>query len=168
MIKDGYLTSLPRELKWVVVLFIITVSVGFYIGIGYVNETTDANSKGIVENYIGNESDELAKVMRFKKSKHEIFSILHTHFLSLSVIFLIISLLLYGVPMNIRLRKFLILEPLLSVNLTFGGIFFVWLGFEWVSYIVMFSGMLMTVCYSASVVLILFGLTKNNINTSQG
>ncbi|MFT6441685.1 MAG: hypothetical protein ACJASM_001222 [Salibacteraceae bacterium] len=150
MIKYGYLTSLPRELKWVVALFTITVSVGFYIGIGYVNE-----------------SDELAEVMRFKKSKHEIFSILHTHFLSLSVIFLIISLLLYGVPMNIRLRKFLILEPLLSVNLTFGGIYFVWLGFEWVSYIVMFSGMLMTVCYSASVVLILFGLTKNNINTSQ-
>jgi hypothetical protein len=150
LIKYGYLTSLPRELKWVVALFTITVSVGFYIGIGYVNE-----------------SDELAEVMRFKKSKHEIFSILHTHFLSLSVIFLIISLLLYGVPMNIRLRKFLILEPLLSVNLTFGGIYFVWLGFEWVSYIVMFSGMLMTVCYSASVVLILFGLTKNNINTSQ-
>lgn len=167
MITSGYLTRLPRELKWLVALFTITVSIGFYLGLGFVNETTNSNSKGIVENYTGNEADELAEVMKFKKSEHEMFNILHTHFLSLSVIFLIISVLLYGVPMNIRLRNFLILEPLLSVNLTFGGIYFVWFGFEWMSYVVMFSGMLMTVCYSASVILILLGLTKNNIS-SQG
>jgi hypothetical protein len=38
--------------------------------------------------------------------------------------------------------------------LTFGGIYFVWLGFEWMTYIVMLSGILMTVSYTLAVVLV--------------
>ena len=154
MFQAGYLRLFSNELKVLTAFFLITLSIGFYLGIGFVNHTTDSHPQGIVENYNGNEADELAETMKFKKSEHEMYNILHTHFLSLSVIFFLLGLLLYGVPMNSFWRKFLMVEPLLSVMLTFGGIYFLWLGMEWMAYLVIFSGILMILSYTAAILLI--------------
>ena len=154
MLRAGYIASFPKELKVLTGFFLITLSIGFYLGLGFVNETTENKSQGIIENYNGNENDVEAETMKFKKSEHEMYNILHTHFLSLSVIFFILGVLTCGTSINSALRKFLMIEPLVSVMLTFGGIYFVWLGFEWMSYIVMLSGILMTVSYTLAVVLV--------------
>lgn len=155
MLKAGYITTLPKEIKVLASFFIFTLSIGFYLGLGFVNETTDNKAQGVVENYNGNENNVDAETMKFKKSEHEMYNILHTHFLSLSVIFFILGLLIYGTSINTTLRKFLMIEPLISVILTFGGIYFLWLGVEWMSYIVMLSGVLMTASYTLAVVLVL-------------
>ena len=160
MIKVGYLTYFPNELKLLTAFFLVALSTGFYLGLGFVNETTDNKAQGIIENYNGNENDLDAETMKFKKSKHEMYNILHTHFLSLSVIFFILGLLTYGTSINPTLRKFLMIEPLVSVLLTFGGIYFLWLGFEWMAYLIMVSGILMTVSYTLAVVLVLKELTR--------
>lgn len=116
--------------------------------------TTNAKPQGIVENYNGNEENLEAEEMKFKKSEHEMLNILHTHFLSLSVIFFILGLLNYGVPMNKWFRQFLMVEPLISVLLTFGGIYLIWQGIEWMVYLVMFSGFLMTISFGLSILMI--------------
>lgn len=160
-LKASYLAKLPKELKALIGLFLLVLSIGFYLGISFVDHTTNATSQGIVENYNGNENDELAETMKFKKSEHEMLNILHTHFLSLSVIFFILGLLTYGTAANPKLRKFLMVEPLLSVLLTFGGIYFLWLGYEWTAYLVMFSGFLMTASFTVSVLLVCKELVSN-------
>lgn len=161
MTKPGYLSSLSGELKTLVFFFLITLSIGFYLGISFVNNTTDNKPHGIVENYNGNESNEAAETMKFKKSEHEIYNILHTHFLSLSVIFLILGILTYGTSIRPVLRRFLMLEPMVSVLLTFGGIYFVWLGYEWMSFVVMASGILMTLSYTGAILAIVRELVKS-------
>lgn len=161
MLQIGFLSTLPKEIKILIVLFLVTLSIGFYLGITFVNHTTENKPTGIIENYNGNENDETAETMKFKKSEHEMYNILHTHFLSLSVIFFIIGFLSYGTSIHSKIRKFLMIEPLVSVLLTFGGIYFIWLGFEWMSYLVMFSGILMTVSYTSAVLLILKELLIN-------
>lgn len=128
------------------------------MGLSFVNHTTDTEAKGIIENYNGNESNLEAEEMKFKKSEHEMLNILHTHFLSLSLIFFILGLLTYGVNLNAGFRKFLMLEPLVSVLLTFGGIYCLWQGWEWMVYVVMLSGGLMTLSYALAVILILKAL----------
>ncbi|MBL4707246.1 MAG: hypothetical protein JKY48_02240 [Flavobacteriales bacterium] len=158
MLKAGYLSSFSTELKALTVFFLITLSIGFYLGLGFVNHTTENKAQGIIENYNGNEQDEAAETMKFKKSEHEMYNILHTHFLSLSLIFFILGLLTYGTSINSKLRKFLMIEPLISVILTFGGIYFIWTGLEWMTYVVMFSGMLMTLSYTVAAFLILNAL----------
>lgn len=160
MLRAGYIASFPKELKVLTAFFLITLSIGFYLGLGFVNETTENKSQGIIENYNGNENDVEAETMKFKKSEHEMYNILHTHFLSLSIIFFILGVLTCGTSINSALRKFLMIEPLVSVMLTFGGIYFVWLGFEWMSYIVMLSGILMTVSYTLAVVLVFRELVR--------
>jgi hypothetical protein len=160
VLRAGYIASFPKELKVLTAFFLITLSIGFYLGLGFVNETTENKSQGIIENYNGNENDVEAETMKFKKSEHEMYNILHTHFLSLSIVFFILGVLTCGTSINSALRKFLMIEPLVSVMLTFGGIYFVWLGFEWMSYIVMLSGILMTVSYTLAVVLVFRELVR--------
>ncbi len=141
-------------MKLLTAFFLLALSIGFYLGLGFVNHTTNNQAHGIVENYNGNENDEEAETMKFKKSEHEMYNILHTHFLSLSVIFFILGLLTYGTSINATLRKFLMIEPLVSVLLTFGGIYFLWLGYEWMAYLVMVSGILMTLSYTTAALVI--------------
>jgi hypothetical protein len=52
-------------------------------------------------------------------------------------------------------------EPFLSVLLTFGGIYFLWLDISWMKYVIMISGMFMTFSFMAATILILFQLTQN-------
>ena len=140
----GLIHQFPKEIKVVIFVFIVTLSAGFYGGLSFVNNTTSMQPKGIESNYLGNEDDEDAETMKFKKSEREILTIVHNHILSLSVIFFLLSLILATTSINKKLKYFLMIEPFLSVLLTFGGIYLLWSGVLWFKYVIIFSGILMT------------------------
>jgi hypothetical protein len=152
----GLIYQFPKEIKTVIFMFIIVLSIGFYGGISFVNNTTSMQVSGIETNYLGNENDETAEIMQFKKSKREILTIVHNHMLSLSVIFFLLSLILATTSTNKKLKYFLMIEPFLSVLLTFGGIYFLWSGVLWFKYIIILSGMLMTFSFVTSTLLIIY------------
>jgi hypothetical protein len=157
----GIIHSFPKEIKALIAVFIVILSIGFYSGLTFVNETTAANPDGIESHYNGNEADENATVMQFKKSKREILTLVHNHILSLSIIFFILSLILSTTSINKKLKHFLMFEPFISVVFTFGGIYFLWLDIAWMKYVIMISGMLMTLSYTISVFIIIFELLKS-------
>ena len=94
-------------------------------------------------------------VMKFKKSAQEMLTIVHTHILSMSMLFFLTGFLLAQTSINQHLKLFLIIEPFVSILLTFGGLYIIWFGFEWFRYVVIFSGVAMTLAYSAAVIIIL-------------
>lgn len=155
---NGLLQRLPVEIKWFVASFVLVLSIGFYTGLLFVNQTSTAAPSGIVENYLGNEADEEARVMKFKKSKYEMLTIIHTHILSMSFIFFLLGILVWLTRLPKKLKLFLTIEPFLSVILTFGGIYVLWSGLEWMKYVVVFSGILMTVTFMISSFLVLYQL----------
>ncbi len=155
MTLENFMLYLPTPLKWMVVIFTIVLTIGFFTGISFVNFTTHSTPKGVLENYNGNETDDNASEMLFKKSKREIYNIIHTHILSLSTLFFITGFLVYGTPINKRLKSFLCCEPFISLLLTFGGIYLLWLDIHEFVYVVIFSGILMTLSYIFQVVIIL-------------
>ena len=154
----GLIHQFPKEIKTLIIVFIIVLSVGFYGGISFVNNTTAMQPSGVESHYLGNENDEEAEIMKFKKNKREILTITHNHILSLSVIFFMLSLILSTTSINKRLKYFLMIEPLLSVLLTFGGIYFLWSGYLWVKYVIIFSGVLMTISFVLATLSILYQL----------
>lgn len=154
----GLIHQFPKELKKLIFVFIIVLSIGFYGGLSFVNNTTSMQPAGVESNYLGNENDEEADVMKFKKSEREILTIVHNHILSMSVIFFLLSLILATTSINKKLRYFLMIEPFLSVLLTFGGIYFLWSGIVWFKYIIIFSGILMTLSFVTATFLILYQL----------
>ena len=135
--------------------FLVVLSVGFFTGIRFVGETDSTTPDGIIEHYNGNEQDEDVMLMKFKKSAQEMLTIVHTHILSMSMLFFLTGFLLAQTPINERLKLFLIIEPFASILLTFGGLYLIWFGVEWFRYVVIFSGIAMTLAYSAAVFIIL-------------
>ena len=164
----GILHQFPTEIKTVIFVFIIVLSVGFYGGLSFVGNTTSMSVTGIESHYLGNEDDESAKVMKFKKSKREILMVVHNHILSMSVIFLLLSLILSTTSINKKWKYFLMVEPFVSVILTFGGIYLMWTGISWFKYIVIISGFFMVLSFALGTFTILYELffirRKNNID----
>jgi hypothetical protein len=152
---NGKIQTLPREFKILIATFVIVLSIGFYTGLLFVSETSSANPNGIEEQYLGNETDEEATIMKFKKSDKEMLTLVHNHILSMSIIFFLIGLILSITQLNKKLKLFLMIEPFVSVIVTFGGIYLLWKGLLFMKYIVVFSGLLMTLTYTVSVFIIL-------------
>ena len=156
----GVIHQFPKEIKLLIRAFICTLCIGFYGGISFVKNTTNNNTKGIEQRYLGNEDDEDAQVMKFKKTKPEVLTLIHNHILSLSVIFFLLSCILATTSIPKKLKLFLMLEPFISIVLTFGGIYFLWTGITWFKYVIMFSGMLMTLTFCIATILIIVQLFK--------
>jgi len=152
---NGLLYTFPKEIKLLIGAFVIVLSIGFYTGLLFVGETSSANPNGIEEQYLGNEADEDATVMKFRKSEKEMLTLVHNHVLSMSLIFFLLGLILSTTKLNKKLKLFLIIEPFFSVVFTFGGIYLLWKNILWMKYIVMFSGTLMVLTFALSVFIIL-------------
>ncbi len=152
-----------KETKIFIASFVVLLSIGFYTGLLFVSETSTASTEGLVENYNGNEDDENAAIMKFKKSEREMLTIVHTHILSMSFIFFLLGSLVWMIRGSKKLKTFLTIEPFLSVLMTFGGIYFLWTGVLWMKYVVIFSGFLMTATFTVSAFLVLYQLTLKPI-----
>ena len=155
MILNGRIETFPKELKLLITAFIVVLSIGFYTGLLFVSETSSNSPDGIEEQYLGNEEDLDAKVMKFKKNEQQMLTLIHGHILSMSIIFFLTGLILVTTRLNLRLKLFLLIEPFMSIILTFGGLYFLWQGVLWFKYIVMFSGILMTMSYTLAVFVIM-------------
>lgn len=155
MTLNGTIETFPKELKLLIAAFVIVLSVGFYTGLLFVSETSSNSPDGIEEQYLGNEDDLDAKVMKFKKNEKQMLTLVHGHILSMSIIFFLIGLILLTTRLNSKVKTFLLVEPFISVILTFGGIYFLWTGITWMKYIIMISGTLMTLTFMASTLVIL-------------
>ena len=155
---DGLIHDLPRYAKLFLTAFVIVLSVGYVTGLMFVAQTDSHTPEGMEQNYLGNEAVESPAVMKFEKGEREMLTILHTHILSLSFIFFFMGALVAITSISKRLKAVIMIEPFVSIVLTFGGIFLLWKGLTWIKYIVMISGIAMTLCYFAGVFVVLKGI----------
>lgn len=156
----GLIHTLPKHIKLFIAAFVVVLSLGYISGLLFVRQTESVSPDGIEENYLGNEEIENAKVMKFEKGEREMLTIIHTHILSMSFIFFLLGGLLSITSLPIKLKTFLMVEPFLSIILTFGGIYFIWKGISWMKYVVMISGTVMTAVFIFGALAVLFQLVK--------
>lgn len=161
---NGILQTFPTGIRIFIAAFVVVLSIGFYTGLLFVNQTGTMDPHGIEENYLGNEEEEEAAVLKFRKSTHEMLTIIHTHILSMSIIFFLLGILVWLSRLPKGIKLFLTVEPFISVILTFGGIYFLWAGLLWMKYIVVISGILMTTTFIASSLIVLYQLTVKRTN----
>ena len=160
----GLIHQFPKEIKALILIFVVVLSIGFFGGLSFVNNTTSMNTAEIETHYLGNENDEAADVMKFKKNEREILTIVHNHILSLSVIFFLLSIILSTTSINKKLKYFLMVEPFISIVLTFGGIYLLWSGILWFKYIIIISGVFMTLSFVVATLLIVYEVVFSKIN----
>ena len=156
----GSIHIFSREVKFFLAAFVVVLNIGYFTGLGFGAQTESTHPQGIEDNYLGNEEVEDAVVMKFKKGPREMLTIIHTHVLSLSFIFFLLGGILLTTSLSQRLKLFLLIEPFVSIIVTFGGIYLMWEGMLWMKYVVVLSGILMTVCFLWASSIILFQLLK--------
>nr|WP_298997664.1 hypothetical protein [uncultured Allomuricauda sp.] len=162
MVLQGSIQNFPKEIRILILVYLVVTSIGFVSALQFVNTTTEGGqSKGIEENYLGNEDDLEAVELKFAKSEKQILNIVHAHMLSMGMLFLILALLVATTPLKGVIRKLLLFEPLISVLLTFGGIYFLWKGMLWMKYVIMISGIAMTLSYVVSVLVVGYWAIKS-------
>ncbi len=157
----GLLQTFPKYVKLFIASFVVVLSIGYSTGLLFVRQTQSVSPDGIEQNYLGNEDIENVKVMKFEKGAREMLTIIHTHILSMSFIFFFLGGLLAMSSIPKRWKAFLMIEPFFSILITFGGIYFMWMGVIWLKYIVMLSGVLMTLAYFVSAGVVLYECFKN-------
>lgn len=140
--------------------FLFILSVGYFTGLLFITQTDSTTPSGVVENYNGNENIENPKILKFKKGKREMLTIIHTHILSIGFIFAFLGVLVWGTEISTRWKLFLTIEPFVSLLVTFGGIYLLWLGYEYVAYLVVLSGMLMTLSFLLGTIFVVRALAK--------
>ena len=150
------LSNLPKSLKNTLVVLLIALAFGYLSGLDLLEQTTDFKSKGIEENVLGNEIDEFADELHFKMSKRQLHTIIHSHVITLGLLFVLLSIMLFFTSYSQGMKSFLMIEPMISLIITFGGLWLLWNGVLWMKYIIMFSGILMHLSF----VLIIFLLLK--------
>lgn len=157
---DGLIHRLPSSARMLVVALLVTLSVGYSVGLYYLYMTSDFAPKGIEENYLGNEEDEEAEEMKFKMPEAKLLTVIHTHILSYCFIFSLTGVILLMSSIKERLKRILLVEPFVLSLLTFGGLYLLWMGHLWLTPVVMISGVLLSLGYYLTVGLILWDMVK--------
>lgn len=90
-------------------------------------------------------------------------TIVHAHVLSIGFIFALLGMLVWGTQISTKWKTFLTIETFCSIIITFGGIYLIWLEYTAMVYVVMISGILMTLSFVAGAVVVCLDLIKSPI-----
>lgn len=157
----------PHAIKKIIFTFALVSFLGVVVGGVMIEVTTNLTPQGVVEQYKGISKSELepSEELKFPKPLKEMLITTHNHILGLSSLFLIMGLLYLTVGENTWLQISIAVEPLISLILTFGGLWvmrYLWSPFV---YVVILSGTLMIGCYGwMSLVVMKAALSKSEDN----
>jgi hypothetical protein len=146
-------------LRLFITAFLILLTTGYLAGLFFVEHTTTGSVRGLSEEYRGSPEGSNSPELKYAKTADEIYILFHNHVLSLSLVFFVVGGLFYFssiVPPG--MKSVLMVEPLLAVGTTFGGIWLTRFVSESFGWLVLASGISMALCYLAMVVLILWEL----------
>ena len=139
------LYELPLKLKLLCFLTVFNITVGLGVGLYYVGYTTQYSPSGTSEHFAGSQvSDDFDIPDKYPKPFSELLNTTHTHVISMTFIFIITGgIFFFNSIITGSIKTFLIVEPFISIIVTFGGIWLVRFIHPGFSYLVILSGILM-------------------------
>ena len=143
------LYQFPRIIKLILFCVIINITIGVSIGLLYVASTTHLSFMGTKEHFVGSEvNEDFGIPEKYPKPYSELLTTTHNHFISLTFIFIIIgSVFYFSSIVTEKAKSILIIEPFISIFITFGGIWLISFGYPFFVYLIIPSGILMYVCF---------------------
>lgn len=140
----------PGRYKKLIFIFTAVAFVGVVLGAVFIEATTHMTPQGVVEQYkgIGENRVDQAEELKFPKPYKDMLTTTHNHILGLSSLFLIVGFLYLHAGDRKAWRLAVAIEPLLSLVVTFGGLWVMRYLWDPFVYIVILSGTLMVGCYA--------------------
>jgi hypothetical protein len=121
------LSELDKTLKRFLTTFVVVLSFGVIIGLIYLRHTTSLSPTGAVEQISGTNETELTDDFdipeKYPKTISELLITTHNHIISFAFIFFLLGGIFYFNSIVKGFWKtFLMIEPLISILITFGSI----------------------------------------------
>ena len=139
------LYELPDKLKLLCFVTVFNITIGVGVGLYYVGYTTQYSPSGTSEHFAGSQvSDDFDIPDKYPKPFSELLNTTHTHVISMTFIFIITGgIFFFNSIITGSIKTFLIVEPFISIIVTFGGIWLIRFIHPGFSYLVIISGILM-------------------------
>ena len=154
------LKKIDKNLKKLLIYYLITLGIGFSLGVLYVYLNSEFSSLGMIEQYVGNNDDWAPKL---PKTLQDLVSHTHEHITMFAIIFLSLALIFsYNNTIKGFWKRFLMLEPFISIIITFGGFFIIRYITTSFSYIIIASSLLMYMCFYIMLFVCLYELILLN------
>lgn len=154
IMNNLYLKNLTKDIKFILISFLITLSAGILTGMIYVIKTTESKPTGIIEHYNGQNEfidEDISKwdeIPQTKKYLHDMLETTHTHVTSFAIISILIGAIFYlNSIINNKIKILLIIEPFISTLITFSSLWIMRYVNDSFAYLVMFSAMLLYPCW---------------------
>jgi hypothetical protein len=157
------LKNLDQTAKTFLAFFLATIQMGILIGIGYIYFTTNLNPEGTIEHYNGSKiiANEIPE--EYPKSLESMILNTHAHVNSFAIISLLIGTIFYfNSIVNNKLKLLLLIEPFISIIVTFSSMWLMRYLNENFVFLVMISSFLMYICWSIMVMVSFYELIKKN------
>ena len=139
------INSLNKNLKKLLIYYLFTIGIGFSLGVLYVYLNSEFSNTGMVEQYVGNNDEWEPKL---PKTLKDLVSHTHEHITMFSIIFLSLGLIFsYNSVIKGFWKSFLILEPFISIIITFSGFFIIRYITTTFSYVIIISSFLMYIFF---------------------
>ena len=154
------LNQLDRNLKLLITSYLIVLGIGVTTGLIYIGITTSMTPVGTIEQYIGNDDEWEPKQ---PKEFLDLVSQAHQHIIMFSFIFISTGF-IFNRNSIIKgsFKLFLIIEPFISIIVTFGGFFILRYLTPNFVYIIIISSTLMYLCFYIMMIISLYDLIIKN------
>jgi len=121
------LYNLEKKIKLFLSVVILTLSIGVLTGLVYLYNTTNLSSSGTIQRLSGSsETSDFDIPDSYPKPISELLITTHNHIIGFSFIFFIVGGVFYFNSIVIGFWKsFLMIEPLISIVITFGSIWLI-------------------------------------------
>lgn len=150
-----------KSLKIFFIVYLLVITIGVSTGLTFLKHTTSLTPKGAVARFNGDEIKSEDIIENYPKPISEMLLTTHNHVLGLSFIFLSVGLIFYFYSrIKERWKLFLMIEPLISIVVTFGSIWLMRFVNKNFVYLAAASSFLMYLCFYIMVSIALFELFR--------
>jgi len=159
-----HIKNWPSQLRIFVAVFLAVLTVGVTLGLIYLNVETSFSVGGAIEHYQGTEIVEEFEIPdKYPKSFSGMLLSTHTHIIAFSILFFVLGgLTFFSSKLPTGWKTFFMIEPLVSVLVTFGSLW----GLRYIhpvfGSISMLSGIIMYTSFYVIVFILLAELIKTN------
>lgn len=118
------LYQFPKQLRILLIVFLVVLTTGVSTGLLHLYLSTNMTTSGAVERYNGSEiEDDFEIPENYPISVEQLLITTHSHVIMLSIIFFLSAFIFYfNSIIQGKWKMFLMIEPIISVLFSFGGI----------------------------------------------
>ena len=155
------LKDLSSEIKIALSGFLVIIAIGIFTGLLYINYTTEMSILGTLEEYKGSDVSNFDIPEKFPKEYESMLLITHQHIVSFAFISFILGLIFnFNSLINNRFKKFLIIEPYISIFITFSSMWLMRYFNNNFVYLLIISSTIMYICWYIMILVSLYDLNR--------